>query len=58
MTIHSVTQKNFAILHTAKDTIDQISRKDYLETYRLMAGYLVYLDDYLDSPNVISSPAK
>ena len=58
MTIHSVTQKNFSILHTAKDNIDQINRKDYLETYRLVAGYLVYLDTYLDSPSAISGVAK
>jgi Iap family predicted aminopeptidase len=58
MTIHSVTQKNFSILHTSKDSIDQISRKDYLETYRLVAGYLVYLDTYLDGTSAISSPPK
>lgn len=58
MTIHSVTQKNFTILHTSKDTIDQINRKDYLETYRLVAAYLVYLDTYLDGASAISSPTK
>jgi Zn-dependent M28 family amino/carboxypeptidase len=58
MTIHSVTQKTFGILHTPKDTIEQISRKDYLESYRLIAGYLVYLDDYLDAPSAISPQSK
>jgi Zn-dependent M28 family amino/carboxypeptidase len=58
MTIHSITQKTLGILHTPKDTIDQISRKDYLESYRLIAGYLVYLDDYLDAPGTISPATK
>jgi hypothetical protein len=58
MTIHSVTQKTFGILHTSKDTIEQISRKDYLESYRLIAGYLVYLDNYLDGPAEISPVPK
>jgi hypothetical protein len=50
MTIHSVTQATWPVLHSSRDTIEQINRKDYLETYRLMAAYLAYLDDYLDSP--------
>jgi Iap family predicted aminopeptidase len=49
MTIHSVTQKTWPILHSSKDTIAEINRDDYLQTYRLMAGYVVYLDQYLDS---------
>jgi hypothetical protein len=51
MTIHSLTQKTLPILHSWKDTIEQISRKDYLESHRLISGYVVYLDDYLDSPS-------
>lgn len=51
MTIHSVTQKTWPILHSSKDTIAEINRDDYLQTYRLMAGYVVYLDQYLDSPH-------
>jgi putative aminopeptidase FrvX len=49
MTIHSVTQKTWPILHSSQDTIAAINRDDYLQTYRLMAGYVVYLDRYLDS---------
>ncbi|HEU5401795.1 MAG TPA: M28 family peptidase [Terriglobales bacterium] len=49
MTIHSVTQKTLPILHSSEDTITEINRDDYLQTYRLMAGYVVYLDQYLDS---------
>lgn len=48
LTIHSVTAKNFSLLHTSKDTLELVQRKDYLDTYRLMCGYLAYLDVYLD----------
>ena len=58
LTIHSLTQTTLPILHSSKDTIEQISRKDYLDTYRLVAGYLVYLDGYLDDPSGVSSTAK
>lgn len=58
LTIHSVTQKTLSTLHTREDTIEKISRKDYMDTYRLVAGYLIYLDDYLDTASMISPTAK
>jgi Zn-dependent M28 family amino/carboxypeptidase len=50
LTIHSVTAKNLAILHSPKDTLAVMQRKDYEDTFRLMCGYLAYLDGYLDQP--------
>jgi hypothetical protein len=48
--IHSITPKNFGLLHTSKDTIQGLSQKDYLETFHLLSGYLAFLDVYLDEP--------
>ncbi|MGB2590766.1 MAG: M28 family peptidase [Candidatus Acidiferrum sp.] len=44
--IHSLTQKAWDehILHTRKDRISDIHLDDYYQTYRLVAGYLAYLD--------------
>ncbi len=57
ITIHSLQQKTLQILHSPQDNIEQISRKDYLDTYHLMCGYLVFLDGYLDRP-LTQTPAK
>jgi Peptidase family M28 len=47
ITIHSLTQKtwNDRILHTSKDTIEQIRLDDYYDTYRLVSAYIAYLDE-------------
>jgi hypothetical protein len=50
VTIHSLTQKTLPILHSSRDRIDAIKMDDYYNTYRLMAGYLVFLDTQLDGP--------
>lgn len=44
--IHSLTQKTWDkhILHTSKDRISDIHLDDYYQTYRLVAGYLAYID--------------
>jgi Zn-dependent M28 family amino/carboxypeptidase len=47
ITIHSVMQDNFSILHTQRDTLKELRPDDYYDTYRLMSGYLVYLDQLL-----------
>ena len=46
ITIHSLTQKawNNRILHTSKDTVEQIRLDDYYDSYHLIAAYLAYLD--------------
>ena len=47
LTIHSVTQETFPILHSAKDQLSAIHLDDYYATYRLIAVYLAYLDQTL-----------
>jgi hypothetical protein len=46
ITIHSLSQKTWDahILHTKKDVISAIRPDDYYQTYRLVAGYLAFLD--------------
>jgi hypothetical protein len=47
ITLHSVTPRTIAILHSEDDRMAAIRMKDYLDSYRLAATYLVYLDDRL-----------
>lgn len=44
ISIHSVTQQNFDILHSDRDRLDAIHFGDYYTAYRLAAYYLAYLD--------------
>jgi hypothetical protein len=46
ITIHSLTQEtwNARILHTSKDKIAAMRLDDYYQTYRLLAAYVVFLD--------------
>jgi Iap family predicted aminopeptidase len=47
ITIHSLTQKTLPILHSDNDTPKQLHPDEYYDTYRLMSGYLAYLDETL-----------
>jgi Zn-dependent M28 family amino/carboxypeptidase len=47
LTIHSVTQETYPILHSANDTLAAVHLDDYYATYRLIAAYLSYLDQKL-----------
>jgi len=49
ITMHSMTNETFPILHTARDQITEIHEGDYYDTYRLLAAYLAYLDVTLDA---------
>jgi len=46
ITIHSLTQDtyNARILHSRKDKLSAINLDNYYETYKLVAAYLVFLD--------------
>jgi Zn-dependent M28 family amino/carboxypeptidase len=55
LTIHSVTQDTFSILHTVDDNFSAINMDDYYDTYRLVALYLSYLDSMVD--NKVAAPA-
>ncbi len=50
ITLHSVTQENFTVLHSPRDRLKSISLDDYYDTYRLVCGYLAYLDQALAVP--------
>ncbi len=45
--IHSMTQETLPILHSARDQLGVISMDDYCDSYRLVCGYLAYLDSAL-----------
>ena len=47
LTIHSVTQETYPILHSSQDTLAAMHMDDYYDTYRLVAAYLSYLDQKL-----------
>jgi Peptidase family M28 len=50
ITLHSVTQATLPILHSPNDRLSAIRMDDYYDSYRLIAAYLVYLDDGLKPP--------
>jgi hypothetical protein len=47
ITVHSVTQQTFPILHTARDQVSAINPALYYDTYRLVSVYLAHLDGKL-----------
>jgi hypothetical protein len=47
ITLHSVTQKTWPILHSPFDKMAAIKMNDYYDSYKLIAQYLAYLDDSL-----------
>lgn len=49
VTIHSMTNETWPILHTARDQMTAINLSDYYDTYRLLVAYLAYLDTTLDA---------
>ena len=44
ISIHSITQDTWAVLHSERDDIKAIHPGDYYDAYKLIAFYLVYLD--------------
>jgi hypothetical protein len=52
ITIHSLTQQswNAGILHSSKDKLSAVHLDDYYQTYKLVAAYLVYLDQLAVAP--------
>lgn len=54
ITIHSLSQDtwNAHILHTSKDKLSALRLDDYYQTYRLLAAYLVLLDQSAGIPAV------
>ena len=44
ITVHSVTQVTWPILHSSRDRLDAIQADQYYNSYKLLAGYLIFLD--------------
>lgn len=51
ITLHSITQQTFKILHSPSDKMGVIKMNDYYDSYKLIAEYLAYLDDVLKPPS-------
>jgi Zn-dependent M28 family amino/carboxypeptidase len=47
ITIHSLTQDTWPILHSDKDRFAAINKDFYYDSYRIIAGYLALLDQYV-----------
>lgn len=45
--VHSLTQETMRVLHSPKDNFSAVHFDDYYDSYRLLSGYLVYLDQGL-----------
>lgn len=56
ITIHSLNDQNFRILHSPRDRFDAINLSDYYDAYRLAAFYLKYLDAQLPADTTASEP--
>ena len=50
ITLHSVTEQTWSILHSPFDKLAAVRMNDYYDSYKLIADYLAYLDDALKSP--------
>ncbi len=57
ITIHTLSQEtwNAHILHTSKDKLSAMKLDDYYQTYRLLAAYLVLLDEATGVPAVATA---
>ena len=50
ITLHSLTQETWPILHSSRDQLTAVKMKDYYDSYHLIGQYLAYLDDVLGKP--------
>jgi Zn-dependent M28 family amino/carboxypeptidase len=58
ITIHSVTQESFPILHSENDKLEALRLDDYYDSYRLLAAYLSFLDQSLEAGALLERPAS
>lgn len=56
--LHSVTQETLGVLHSYRDNLKVVRWDDYYDSYRLIAGYLAFLDWKLRPPAVAPLSAK
>lgn len=57
ITLHSITQQTFRVLHSPSDKMAAIKMNDYYDSYKLIAEYLAYLDDVL-KPTPVANPGQ
>ncbi len=50
ITLHSVTQQTWSILHSPFDKLAAVKMNDYYDSYKLAAWYVAYLDNVLKAP--------
>ncbi len=50
ITLHSVTEQTWSILHSPFDKLAAVRMNDYYDSYKLIADYLAYLDEALKPP--------
>jgi Iap family predicted aminopeptidase len=58
ITIHSITQETWPILHSHRDRLSAVKMDDYYNSYLLIAGYLAYLDTFLGQPAPATGKTK
>lgn len=57
ITVHSVTQDTWPVLHSKRDQLTAIKMDDYYASYHLLAGYLAFLDTDLNQEKPAASKA-
>jgi len=55
ITLHSVTEETWPILHSTRDQLAAVKTQDYYDSYHLIAEYLAYLDAVLRKPAVATA---
>ena len=59
ITFHSITNETWRILHSDKDTYAAIDEKAYVDSCHLIADYVAYLDEVLDTDSTATTqPTK
>jgi Iap family predicted aminopeptidase len=58
ISIHSLTNETFPILHSRRDQLDAIHLSDYYDSYLLLRAYLAYLDQILDAQDGAAAGTK
>ncbi len=48
ITLHSITQETWPILHSVKDNLSVIHLDDLFQSYRVVSAYLAYIDEILN----------
>jgi len=58
MTLHSVTQDTFKVLHSPFDQFKSVRLQDYYDSYRLISAFVSLADNTLDAAPAAAPPAK